>query len=106
MKEYKIYGICLELHDHHTLWDIEKPIDKEEYNFIVQYAIDILEKRYKSLTVYCEGRSGRHICIDDTPTNRRRFKCVQAYAKKLEKAVIRYCNDGGLQHAPIDEYIF
>ncbi len=76
----------------------------EMYNVVVGIAIDKLEEHFKDLTVYCEGRSGRHICIDDTPINRRRFSAVQEYALRLEKAVIQYCNKGGIEHCPISDF--
>lgn len=34
----------------------------------------------EDVTIVCLGRSGRHICIEDTPANRRRFWLLQRKA--------------------------
>ena len=98
MKIVKFYhdwggGIYLELHDHHTLWKINKVFDFDEYDHEVLKAIFAMESRYKDLKVFQFGRSGRHICVPDTPINRRRYKALVQYAEQLEQMVINHFNN-------------
>lgn len=43
-------------------------------------------QRTHGIELFCLGRSGRHICIEDTPTNRRRYPSLK---KKAEAAADR-----------------
>jgi hypothetical protein len=52
-----------------------------------------MEQHFKDLKVYALGRSGRHICVEDTPINRRRYKHLVAYAEKLEQELVNYFNN-------------
>lgn len=93
MTNFKFYDGYLELHDHHTLWDIDKEFYYEDYENAVHLACIEMEHHYKDLTVYLLGRSGRHVCVEDTPTNRRRYQQLIEYAKKSEKEIIDYFNN-------------
>lgn len=52
-----------------------------EFDRAVQCALSDYMTENK-VAVFCLGRSGRHICIDDTPANRRRFPSLQRKALK------------------------
>lgn len=98
MAEFKFYhewngDRYLELHDHHTVWKINKDFNWDDYNLEVHLYRLNMEQHFKDLTVYILGRSGRHICVEDTPINRRRYKCLVAYAENLEKILIDYFNN-------------
>ena len=98
MTEFKFYhewhgDRYLELHDHHTIWEINKPFNECDYDDQVSICLWNLEQHFKDLKVYTLGRSGRHICVDDTPINRRRYKHLVSYAEKLEKWLIEYFNN-------------
>ena len=83
----------LELHDNHTMWNINKDFHWEDYENAVHLACIEMERRYKDLTIYLLGRSGRHVCVEDTPTNRRRYQRLIECAKKLEQEIIDYFNN-------------
>lgn len=84
----------LELNDNHTLWYINcKDFDEYEYEFIVSQAIKAMEKKHKNLKVYLLGRSGRHVCVEDTPVNRRRYLKLIKTAVEQERWVIDWFNN-------------
>lgn len=84
----------LQLHDHHTLWDINcENLDWDEYEFIVSQAIRAMEEKHKNLKVYLLGRSGRHVCVEDTPVNRRRYQSLVNTAMEQEQWVIDWFNN-------------
>lgn len=93
MTNFNWYNNCLQLHDHHTFWRIKVPIDEYELLCVVSEYLQRLENQYHNLTIYQLGRSGRHICIDDTPVNRRRYQAVQNKAEELEEELIEYVNN-------------
>ena len=100
----------LQLMDNHTLWkfnninyDILTEEEKEKasiyQSFDVTYA-DILEimtqkfeSHFKNVELFCLGRSGRHICVEDTAINRRRYHNLCNYAEKLEQELIDIVTD-------------
>ena len=98
MAEFKFYNATdgfkyLELHDHHTIWQIDNNFKWEDYEDYVSICLYNMEKHFKDLNVYTLGRSGRHVCVDDTPTNRRRYNHLVAYAEKMEQWLISYFNN-------------
>jgi hypothetical protein len=98
MANFKFYndwggGTYLELHDNHTLWKIDRAFNFDDYEYEVSRAIFAMENRYKDLEVFQFGRSGRHICVPDTPTNRRRYKALVQYAEQLEQMIINHFNN-------------
>jgi hypothetical protein len=98
MTEFKFYhewhgDQYLELHANHTVWKINKEFSWDDYNAEVDICILNMQYHFKDLTVYQLGRSGRHICVEDTPINRRRYKHLVAYAEKLEQELVNYFNN-------------
>ncbi len=97
MTSFKFYNDngrqYLELHDHHTIWAINKPFGLDDYADAICSARLDMQSHFKDLKVYYLGRSGRHVCVDDTPVNRRRYHVLVEYAKKLEQGVIDYFNN-------------
>ena len=83
----------LELHDHHTIWDIDKEFSYNDYADAICCARMDMESHFKDLKVYYLGRSGRHVCVDDTPVNRRRYQVLVEHAKKLEQKIIDFFNN-------------
>lgn len=103
MKNFKFYkewngNTYLELHCNHTLWKINKPFNFENYEFEVLNAIFTMKNHFKDLEVLQLGRSGRHICVLDTPTNRKRYKSLVQYAEQLEQNIIDYFNKEDDKH--------
>lgn len=83
----------LELHDHHTIWSINKEFGCNAYSDAICCARMDMESYFKDLKVYYLGRSGRHVCVEDTPVNRRRYQVLVEYAEKMEQKVIDYFNN-------------
>lgn len=98
MTDFKFYqewngDRYLELHDNHTIWNINKDFDLNDYESEVLIATLVMESYFKGLQIYQLGRSGRHICVEDTPINRRRYKHLVVRAKQLEEDLINYFNN-------------
>lgn len=76
----------LEVDDSHILWEIDIR-DEEDYHyfeFLCEQYIDELSNHYHTNFYRC-GRSCRHLCIDDTPTNRRNFKHICRRVDTMQK---------------------
>jgi hypothetical protein len=86
--EYNQNTPYLELHQNRTSWKLDNPAkDDEEFNILVQLAANEFESK-TGVTIFFLGRSGRHICIEDTPENSKRYRNLQRLAFKLEQSVI------------------
>lgn len=95
IKTYKEgYGpVYLELHDRHVFWEVKNPNLTDEFiDEAVDHAIWNLELLYKNLKVFCLGRSGRHVCIEDTPINRRRYHAVRQKAERITDRLVEKLN--------------
>lgn len=91
------YDGLLQLHDHHTLWNVYVA---EEYTdvFDDEYAeiVDYYWEMFKDITgeeFYMEGRSGRHVCVNATLDNCYNWEYLSQVAIDLEGQMIRYIND-------------
>jgi len=87
----------LELHRNHTMWRLNNENlsyqDSEElYTALVLQAIDEFENK-TGVNVYLLGRSGRHVCVDDTAENSKRYNYLKKTAKKLENLVVEKFNN-------------
>lgn len=82
----------LELSDNHTLWAIHKDFDMDYYNQMCDYAIAELSSKYNT-QFYMLGRSSRHICVENTAQNRRRFKSLVKAVTKKENEIVSYFNE-------------
>lgn len=60
--------------------------DDESYNFAVHCAIVDFQEAY-GVSIYQLGRSGRHICITDTPAHRRRYARLSQAAINAARAM-------------------
>lgn len=92
VKFYTDHNRYLELNDNHTLYNIEVPegkqLDLETYQAIVDLGLQSLEEKINT-SVYALGRSGRHICIDDTFNNLVNYSQYQTEQKECEAWVIQ-----------------
>lgn len=61
-------------------------VDSDTYDFRIREAIQVFEEE-NNVEVFELGRSGRHICIEDTPTNRRRYASLSRKAIEAAKDV-------------------
>lgn len=82
----------LELSDNHTLWAIHKDFDEGCYWGLCNKAIEDLSNKYDT-QFYMLGRSGRHVCVENTSQNRRRFKSLAKAVSKKENEIIAYFNN-------------
>lgn len=85
------YEDMLELNDNHTLWEITKEISPEEYFIKVNEKLHEFES-ITGIEVFIEGRSGRHICIEDTLENAYRLNELKILQEKLEHELIEEIN--------------
>lgn len=82
----------LELHRNATERDLDNTrLDDEQatelYTNLVWWAIREFEHRAKT-EVFLLGRSGRHVCVEDTPENSRRYQHLKQLALQIERTVI------------------
>lgn len=82
----------LELSDNHTWWRINGNVDFDLYCAMCNHSLEDLAKKYNT-QFYMLGRSGRHICVDNTPQNRRRFKSLAKAVSKKENEIVSYFNE-------------
>ena len=85
------YDEMLELHDRHTLWDVYGISDLDWVGIV-----DIVAEKFKvqtGVTVYFEGRSGRHICVDITLDNLINYDKLVETALDLEDEAIEMANN-------------
>jgi hypothetical protein len=80
----------LQLSDEHTLWKIKNGAN-DEYYYMVENGLDGLTRKFGT-QFYALGRSGRHICVDDTPENRKRYGKMVAAVEEVERSIIDLFN--------------
>jgi len=87
------YTMYLQLHDNHTLYDIDNPnfTDQDYYDLTMTVSDEFEEQT--GIEVYGLGRSGRHICVDLTLENLENYKDLVDTALELEKWFIEQAND-------------
>lgn len=83
----------LELSDNHTWWEINNPLVTDDiFDFYVDFYLELVRSHYKDLEIGLYGRSGRHVCIKDTPKNRRRYLAVQKRFLAAEAEMVSCLN--------------
>ena len=80
----------LQLSDEHTLWKINNGVN-DEYYYMVENGLHDLTRKFGT-QFYALGRSGRHICVDDTPKNRKRYGKMVAAVEDAERSIIDFFN--------------
>lgn len=68
--------------------------NSELYDAIVSEEICMFEQD-NAVELFMLGRSGRHVCIEDTPQNRRRYARLQRKAREAAEAMWRSMRDDG-----------
>ena len=88
----------LELSDRRLLWHIDfsdVEISEQEWNYwysdICNYYTHLLNEHYHT-DVYCLGRSGRHVCIDDTAHNRKIYRFIKDKVATYQDRIIKEAN--------------
>ena len=81
----------LELSDRRILWSIDNIDDDNEFFAIRDDLLNQFEES-NGTRVYLCGRSGRHVCVDDTEENENRYEELKENCNELQEALIRYFN--------------
>ena len=85
---YDHHKSYLELHDNHTIWDLENENKTdEEYLVLVEEAVQFFELRTET-PLFLLGRSGRHVCVEDNYKNSKRYQWLKRVALELEQNMI------------------
>lgn len=60
----------IELSNRHVMWEVEE-YDEELAHILICCYMRNFNDKYRTDLYLC-GRSGRHVCVENTPENRRR----------------------------------
>ena len=83
----------LELSDRHVLWDIstynvhDNDITDSFLEWICNKFAAIFNKHYHTEVYFC-GRSGRHVCVEDTAVNRRNYPYMCKAVEIMQRLII------------------
>ena len=83
----------LELSDNHLWWDInnanvrDKEIADETVGRLCYTFAAIFKAHYHTQVYFC-GRSGRHVCVEDTPANRRNYQYMCNTVKMMQRLIV------------------
>ena len=96
VKSIKFYNsdgtILLELSDRRTLNNITNPdIDYAYYSEVVSDYLNQFEQE-TGVDIYIAGRMGRHICVDNSLENAKKYKELQQIQTSLEDKMIKFLN--------------
>ena len=98
--EIETYEGKLELTAEHVYWKFynprftDDPCFEDIYQMMVQDEIDNFKKKFGQ-DIYLLGRSGRHVCVDDTPENRERYFEMQSEVESQINGLIARVNEYG-----------
>lgn len=98
--EIETYEGKLELTAEHVYWKFYNPRFTDDpcfddiYQMMVQDEIDDFKNTFGQ-DIYLLGRSGRHVCVDDTPENRERYFEMQKEAQRQINNLIARVNEYG-----------
>lgn len=84
----KLRKDMLQLSDERLLWKIENDnFDETKWNLYCQDLVDSFEETYNT-EIYLLGRSGRHVCVDNTVENKLRFYDMQKTVEDMQKELV------------------
>ena len=83
----------LELSDNRIEWDIAnyaegKPINEVHYDYLINEMVMLFKDHYKGNYPYLCGRSCRHVCVKDTPYNRRNYRYMVNVVDKMQWLIV------------------
>lgn len=84
----------LELSDDRILWNVrmnDEP-DYELWSVLVKNEIRKFMTQF-GIPVYVLGRSGRHVCVEDSKSNRDWYRRMRDYVNDAQKRMIAGWND-------------
>jgi hypothetical protein len=82
----------LEVSDRRMLWEIHSDdFNEDEYYLRCDAARNRLSQHYHTDIVFC-GRSGRHVCMRNTPTNRRNYRHIVKAVRREQDEILKMYN--------------
>ncbi len=83
------YGNMLQVSDRRVLWEtnILSDFDEHDFYFDCELALIELSEQYNTEFVLA-GRMSRHVCIEDTPDNRRNYQNIVESVKQKQDEII------------------
>lgn len=84
----------IQLSDNHTMYELNSDVEItfDQYSSLVETFLQRLQDEI-NVTVYALGRSGRHICIDNTFDNALNYNKYVEAQSKYEQEMIDYINE-------------
>lgn len=84
----------LELSDRHVLWRVNIPNEASEarYYRLCEISRAKLSEHYHT-PIGFYGRSGRHVCVEDTTANRRNYRHLVKAVKREQDKIIKHFAD-------------
>lgn len=84
----------IQLSDNHTMYELNSDVEItfDQYSSLVETFLQRLQDEI-NVTVYALGRSGRHICIDNTFDNALNYNKYVEAQSKYEQEMINYINE-------------
>ena len=88
--DYKKY---IQLSDNHTMYELNDDVEMtaDQYSSLVDIFLQQLQDEI-NIDIYALGRSGRHICIDNTFDNALNYNEYVQAQRKYEQEMINYIN--------------
>lgn len=92
----KLYENCIELSDKHVMWDMHNsnlnPTASDyAYTILVHECIREFSNIY-GCWFYLYGRSGRHVCVEDNPKNRKAYCRMKRTIERQQKWLVKTFN--------------
>ena len=81
----------LQLSDEHILWNVHSKFDENEYDVLCKNALERLKNKY-GVEFFMLGRSGRHVCVEDTLENRKNFGSMKSDVEDEQKELVKKLN--------------
>ena len=85
----------IELSDEHIWWYIKfGPNDTDTHYYVF---VQLMCEEFKDIygtDLILTGRSGRHVCVKDTPDNRRMFANMKRTVWRLQNKILKRFDDG------------
>lgn len=87
-----LYEGCLELNKNHTFWKLDTDKSETEIYIILEDKLAEFEQK-SGVEIFALGRSGRHICIENTFENALNYYKLKDLQEKLEEEFIEQVNN-------------
>lgn len=89
---FRYYEGNIQLNDNHTMFNINKCIDDDEYWMLVEDCLKSFEKE-SECEVFLDGRMSRHVVVKDTADNFINYNKLRDLQIKYENELVKYINN-------------